>query len=31
MRRVTRKVLSWRLSNTMYAGFCVEALIDNAP
>jgi len=22
----TRKVLSWRLSNTMHAGFCVEAL-----
>ncbi len=25
---VTRKVLSWRLSNTMHAGFCVEALKD---
>ena len=23
---VTRKVLSWRLSNTMHADFCVEAL-----
>lgn len=22
----TRKVLSWRLSNTMDAGFCIEAL-----
>ncbi|TYC63990.1 transposase family protein [Rhodobacterales bacterium] len=22
----TRKVLSWRLSNTMHADFCVEAL-----
>ena len=24
----TRKVLAWRLSNTMDAGFCVEALDD---
>ncbi len=24
----TRKVLSWRLSNTMHADFCVEALED---
>ena len=23
----TRRVLSWRLSNTLTAGFCVEALI----
>ncbi|MEO3416074.1 DDE-type integrase/transposase/recombinase [Roseovarius sp. CAU 1744] len=23
-----RKVLSWRLSNTMHADFCVEALTD---
>lgn len=26
MDRATRKVLSWRLSNTMDVGFCVEAL-----
>ena len=26
----TRRVLSWRLSNTMTADFCVEALKDNA-
>jgi len=25
-RRATRKVLSWRLSNTMHADFCVDAL-----
>jgi putative transposase len=24
----TRKVLAWRISNTMDAGFCVEALQD---
>ncbi len=24
----TRKVLAWRISNTMDAGFCVEALLD---
>ncbi len=28
MDRATRKVLSWRLSNTMHADFCVEALKD---
>lgn len=26
MEWATRKVLSWRMSNTMHAGFCVEAL-----
>jgi len=24
----TRKVLSWRISNTMDVGFCIEALED---
>lgn len=28
MDRATRKVLAWRLSNTMDAAFCVEALED---
>ena len=28
MGKVTRKVLSWRLSNTMDAEFCIEALRD---
>jgi putative transposase len=27
-RWATRKVLSWRLSNTLDASFCVEALND---
>ncbi|SER79069.1 hypothetical protein SAMN05518866_1481, partial [Sphingobium sp. YR768] len=26
--RASRKVLAWRLSNSMDAGFCVEALED---
>ena len=26
--RATRRVLSWRLSNTLAAGFCVEALSE---
>src|SRR5438270_8728787 len=27
----TRRVLSWRLSNTLTAGFCVEALSELSP
>lgn len=29
MERATRKVLSWRLSNTMHADFCVDALTED--